>query len=201
MTGRRGRRRRKLLDELKERTVCSHFKAEDLYRTVWTARFGTGFGPVGRQTEKWMDLLFSLALQPGTAMAYCGSAARHGYGLLWLCSPARLWPTVALQPGTAMAYCSSAARHGYGLLWLCSPARLWPPRSRGFMITHNDAPQSVGLLRTSDQLVAETSNWQHTQQTNIHASGVIRTHDRSRRAALDLRLRPRGHWDRQMNGL
>ena len=26
-----------------------------------------------------------------------------------------------------------------------------------FLITHNDAPQSVGLLLTSDQLVAETS--------------------------------------------
>ena len=26
-----------------------------------------------------------------------------------------------------------------------------------FLITHNDAPQSVGLLWTSDQLVAETS--------------------------------------------
>jgi hypothetical protein len=34
---------------------------------------------------------------------------------------------------------------------------LWPPRSRGFVITHNDAPQSVRLLWTSDQLVAETS--------------------------------------------
>jgi hypothetical protein len=33
---------------------------------------------------------------------------------------------------------------------------LWP-RSRGFVITHNGAPQSVGLLWTSDQLVAETS--------------------------------------------
>jgi hypothetical protein len=30
---------------------------------------------------------------------------------------------------------------------------LWLPRSRGFVITHNDAPQSIGLLRTSDQLV------------------------------------------------
>jgi hypothetical protein len=29
--------------------------------------------------------------------------------------------------------------------------------TRGYLITHNDAPQSVGLLRTSDQLVAETS--------------------------------------------
>jgi hypothetical protein len=35
---------------------------------------------------------------------------------------------------------------------------LWPPRSRGFLITHNDAPQSVGLLWTSDQLVAEISS-------------------------------------------
>jgi hypothetical protein len=34
---------------------------------------------------------------------------------------------------------------------------LWPPRSRGFMITHNEAPQSVGLLWTSDQLAVETS--------------------------------------------
>jgi glutaredoxin 2 len=34
---------------------------------------------------------------------------------------------------------------------------LWPLRSRGFMITHSDAPQSVGLLWTSDRLVAETS--------------------------------------------
>jgi hypothetical protein len=28
---------------------------------------------------------------------------------------------------------------------------------RGFLITHNDAPQSVGILWTSDHLVAETS--------------------------------------------
>jgi hypothetical protein len=34
---------------------------------------------------------------------------------------------------------------------------LCPPRPRGFLITHNDAPQSVGLLWTSDQLVGETS--------------------------------------------
>jgi hypothetical protein len=31
---------------------------------------------------------------------------------------------------------------------------------------------------------------QNTQQKNIHAPGGIRTHDRIRRAALDLRLRP-----------
>ena len=32
-----------------------------------------------------------------------------------------------------------------------------PPHLRGFYITHNDAPQSVGLLWTSDQFVAQTS--------------------------------------------
>ena len=37
-------------------------------------------------------------------------------------------------------------------------------------------------------------NTQHSQQTNIHAPGGIRTHNLSRRAAVDLRLRPRGHW-------
>jgi hypothetical protein len=34
---------------------------------------------------------------------------------------------------------------------------LWPPRSRGFVITHNDAAHSVGLLWTSNQFVAEAS--------------------------------------------
>jgi hypothetical protein len=32
-----------------------------------------------------------------------------------------------------------------------------PPHSRGSQITHKDSPQSVGLLWTSDQPVAETS--------------------------------------------
>jgi hypothetical protein len=33
--------------------------------------------------------------------------------------------------------------------------------------------------------------------TNIHAPGGIRTHNPSKRAAVDPRLRPRCHWDRQ----
>jgi hypothetical protein len=50
VTGRRGRRRRKLLDKLKERRGYSHLKEEALDRTVWRVRFGRGFGPVVRQT-------------------------------------------------------------------------------------------------------------------------------------------------------
>jgi hypothetical protein len=52
VTGRRGRRRRKLQDDLKERRGYSHLKEEALDRTMWTARFGRGFGPVLRQTAK-----------------------------------------------------------------------------------------------------------------------------------------------------
>jgi len=50
VTGRRRRRRRKLLDGLKERRGYSHLKEETLDRTMWRARFGRGFGPVVRQT-------------------------------------------------------------------------------------------------------------------------------------------------------
>jgi hypothetical protein len=42
---------------------------------------------------------------------------------------------------------------------------LWPPGSRGFVITHNYEPQSVGILWTNDHSVAETSTWQHTTHT------------------------------------
>ena len=52
VTGRRGRRRRKLLDDLKERRGYSHLKEEALDRTMRRARFGRGFGPVVRQTTK-----------------------------------------------------------------------------------------------------------------------------------------------------
>jgi len=55
-TGRRGRRRRKLLDDLKERRGYSHLKEEALDRAKWRAGFGRGFGPVVRQTAKWMHL-------------------------------------------------------------------------------------------------------------------------------------------------
>ena len=54
VTGRRGRKRRKPLDDLKERRGYSHLKEEALDRTMWRARFGRGFGPVVRQTTKWM---------------------------------------------------------------------------------------------------------------------------------------------------
>jgi hypothetical protein len=57
VTGRRGRRHRKLLDDLKESRGYSYLKEEalDTRSTMWRARFGRGFGPVVRQTAKWIN--------------------------------------------------------------------------------------------------------------------------------------------------
>jgi len=51
------------------------------------------------------------------------------------------------------------------------------------LITHNDASQSVGLLWTSDQSVAETSAWQHTTlTTDKHPCLWWDSHPRSQQA-------------------
>jgi hypothetical protein len=50
--GRRESRRRKLLDDLKERRGYSHLKEEALDCTSWRVRFGRGFELVVRQTTK-----------------------------------------------------------------------------------------------------------------------------------------------------
>ena len=52
VTRRRGRRRKKLLDDLKEKRGCSPLKEEALDRTVCIARCGRVFGPVVRQATK-----------------------------------------------------------------------------------------------------------------------------------------------------
>jgi hypothetical protein len=65
VTGRQGRWRRKLLDNLKERRGYSHLKEEALDRTMWRAGFGRGFGTVVRQTTKWTVLRYSWWWSPG----------------------------------------------------------------------------------------------------------------------------------------
>jgi hypothetical protein len=52
MTGRRGRRRKQLLDDLKEKKSYWKLKEESLDRTLWRTRFGKGYGPVVRQTAE-----------------------------------------------------------------------------------------------------------------------------------------------------
>jgi hypothetical protein len=51
-TGRRWRRRKQLLDDLKENRRYWKLKEEALDRTLWRTRFGRGYGPVVRQTTE-----------------------------------------------------------------------------------------------------------------------------------------------------
>ena len=52
VTRRRGRRRKKLLDDVKDRRGYSHLKEEALDRTMWRNRFRGGFGPAVRQNTE-----------------------------------------------------------------------------------------------------------------------------------------------------
>jgi hypothetical protein len=52
MTGRRGRRRKQLLDDLKEKRRYWKLKEEAIARTLWRTHFGRGYGPVVRQTAE-----------------------------------------------------------------------------------------------------------------------------------------------------
>jgi hypothetical protein len=84
-------------------------------------------------------------------------------------------------------FSGSAAQHG-----------LWPPLHKWFL---DHTKRRATVCRTPFGRVISSSqrplpgNTQHQQQT----PGGIRNHDRSRRADVDLWLRPRGHWDRPHN--
>jgi hypothetical protein len=52
VTRRRGRRRKKILDDLMNRRGYSDLKEEALDRTMWRNSFGGGFEPVVRQNTE-----------------------------------------------------------------------------------------------------------------------------------------------------
>jgi hypothetical protein len=55
VTGRRGRKRKQLLDDLKEKRGYWKLKEEVLDRTMCRTRFGRGYGPVIRHTTEWTN--------------------------------------------------------------------------------------------------------------------------------------------------
>jgi hypothetical protein len=68
-------------------------------------------------------------------------------------------------------------------------------------LAHNDAPQSVGLLWTIDELVAETSTWQHTTLTTDKypcprwdSNLTISVGERPQTYALDRAATGNGHY-------
>ena len=78
-----------------------------------------------------------------------------------------------------------------------------PPVGHGFLVhevsishttTHHSRQDSSGRVISLSQRPLP-DNTLHSQQTDIHDPGRIRTHNLSRRTAEDLGLRPRGHWD------
>jgi hypothetical protein len=115
---------------------------------------------------------------PMTETIYCTSEATWPMPTNCECHHLLLLFSLALQPSA-----------GYGLLvhevsWSHTTTRHSRWYSSGWVISSSQRPLP--------------DNTQHTQQTNIHAPGGIRMHDRSWQAAVDLRLRPRGHWDRHV---
>jgi len=46
------------------------------------------------------------------------------------------------------------------------------PHSWGFVVKHNDAPQSVGFPWTRVQFVTETSTWQYTHKTRNRQTSI-----------------------------
>jgi hypothetical protein len=52
MTGRRGRRRKQLLNDLKDKRRYWKLKEEPIDHTLWRTRFGRDYGPVVRQTTE-----------------------------------------------------------------------------------------------------------------------------------------------------
>ena len=87
-----------------------------------------------------------------------------------------------------------------GNSWLCGPTRSMASSFLKFL-DHTQrrakvvkTPLDEWSARRRERPVPE--NTQHSQQTNIQDPGRIRTHNISRPAAVDPRLRPRDHWDR-----
>jgi hypothetical protein len=72
--------------------------------------------------------------------------------------------------------------------------------SRSHTTTHHSRYDSPGRMISPLQRPL-SNNTQHSQQTDIHAPGGIQTHNLSKRAASDLRLRLRGQWDRLVQNL
>ena len=78
MTRRRGRKCKKLLDDLKDKRGYCQFKEEALDRTMWRNRFGRGFGLAlcgGIVLEEALDLSFDI-LRMMMRKEFCYAAAQ-----------------------------------------------------------------------------------------------------------------------------
>ena len=66
-------------------------------------------------------------------------------------------------------------------------------------LDHTQRRTTVGITPLDERPARRRDLYLTTHNNHsYHAAGGIRNHDSSRRAAADLRLRPRGHWDRRI---
>jgi hypothetical protein len=79
------------------------------------------------------------------------------------------------------------------LVWLLIPTHC---RRRGLLLRLNTLGRTPLDERSARLRYLCLYNTQHSQKTDIHASGGTRTRNSRRRAAADQRLRLRGHRDR-----
>ena len=73
VTRRRGRKRKKLLDDLKDRRGYSHLTEEALDRTMWRNHFGGGFEPGVRQNTERTNKLSTVKGKAIPLQAWTGS--------------------------------------------------------------------------------------------------------------------------------
>ena len=92
----------------------------------------------------------------------------------------------------------------YNPYWVCilQPSNGAITSSRTRFLDHTQRRATVGRTPLDEWSVSRrdlylTTHNTHNRQTSMPPGG-IRTHDLSRRAAVDLRLRPRGYWDRHL---
>ena len=92
-----------------------------------------------------------------------------------------------------------ATRHRNIAFFFFSPVALLPNSGHGLLILDH-AQRRIIVGRTSlDEWSARRRDLYLTTHNTQHrhpCPGGIRTHNPSKRAAVDPRLRPRGHWDR-----
>jgi hypothetical protein len=109
---------------------------------------------------------------------------------IWLCSPA--WAMAS----SFTRFCDHTL---FYFLWLCSPARAMASSFTKFL-DHTQRRATVGRTPLDEWSARRRDLYLTTHNRQISTAPVgFRTHDCSRRAAVDLSLRPRGHWDRQIN--
>jgi hypothetical protein len=83
----------------------------------------------------------------------------------------------------------------YCFLWLCTPER--PMASSCTRFRDNTQRRAIVGRKPLDECSARRRDlYLKTRNRQTSMPGGFRTYNRSRRAAVDIRLTPRGHWER-----